>query len=290
MVEILNSIAWGNVNAIEFFKSSALKRGVPEPFWHQVRGAGESLNRFHHVAQTIAPHVAILLHKALNPASYFEGYQLEKISQQDGIAHYRLPEIPVDIFHVPHPVNMKFNEGADHYCTTLANLLVEHKLAPRFPQFLNGQADGKDVMDYLHQHAPLPNECDSFEFVAWVANQLKKYETFMSIPALCELLNKKGYKTTYGTFYNAGRGSYRLVRSTYYRMKKKGDLDCAHNIAVAFRRPNFGYAYATESDQAIEESTAKPSSDLRRFVNNGLEGITLIPPPSKTNNDQTRTG
>jgi hypothetical protein len=44
----------------------------------------------------------------------------------------------------------------------------------------------------------------------------------MSIPALCELLNGKGYKTNYGALYDAGRGSYRLVRSVYHRNDETG--------------------------------------------------------------------
>jgi hypothetical protein len=247
MVEILNSIAWGNVNAIEFFESHARKLGVNKDFWNKVRVAGEPLNRFRHVVQTLSPRVAVLLHKGLNPVSYFEGYRLEKISQQDGITHYRLPEIPVDIFHVPHPVRMKFDQGADHFCTKLAELLVDQKLAPRFPQFLKGQTEAQGVMDHLLQNAPA--DCDKFEFVAWVANELKKHETFMSIPALRELLNKKGYTTNYGMPYDGGRGTYRLVRSVYYREKDKDKLENAHNVAVAFRRPNFNYAYLTNKEE-----------------------------------------
>ncbi len=254
MVEILNSIAWGNVNAIEFFKSSAQKRGVPEQFWNQVRLAGEPLNRFQHVVQTLSPRVAILLHKGLNSATYFGEYQVEKISQQEGITHYRLPHIQVDVFHVPHPVNMKFNKGADHYCSKLAELLIALKLAPRFPQFLKGQADAQGVMDHLFQNAPAQGGCDKFEFVAWVANELKKQETFMSIPALSELLNKKGYETNYSTPYGGGRGTYRLVRSAYYRKKNNGKLESAQNIAIAFRRPNFNYAYLTDSEETTSTS------------------------------------
>ena len=247
MVEILNSIAWGNANAIEFFESSAQKRGVPEQFWNQVRLAGEPLNRFQHVVQTLSPHVAILLHKGLNSATYFGEYQVEKISQQEGITHYRLPQIQVDVFHVPHPVNMKFNQGADHYCTKLAELLTAHKLAPRFQQFLTGQAEAQEVMEFLYHNAPAQGGCDKFEFVAWVANELKKHEAFMSIPALCELLNKKGYRTNYGTEYDAGRGSYRLVRERTTRMIKRGESGTAANIAMSFKRPNFTYAYSTDS-------------------------------------------
>jgi len=144
---------------------------------------------------------------------------------------------------------MKFNEGADYFCAKLAELLIDRKLAPRFPQFLKGQEDAQNVMDYLYRNASAQSDCDKFEFVGWVANELKKRETFMSVPALCELLNKKGYRTNYGTPYDAGRGSYRLVRSAYYRMKNKGEPERAYNVALAFRRPNFNYAYSTDSEE-----------------------------------------
>ena len=249
MVEILNSIAWGNANAIEFFESSAQKKGVPEQFWNQVRVAGEPLNRFQHVVQTLAPRVVVLLHQGLNSATYFGEYRLEKVSQQDGITHYQLPEIQIDVFQMPHPVSMKFHQGADHFCTKLAELLIARKLAPRFQQFLKGQAETQEVMEFLYHNAPAQGGCDKFEFVAWVANELTKHEAFMSIPALCELLNKQGYRTNYGTEYDAGRGSYRLVRSAYYRKQNKGELESARNIAISFRRPNFQYAYLTDSEE-----------------------------------------
>jgi hypothetical protein len=171
MVEILHCIAWGNVNALELFSSTPSKLGVEEGFWEVVRGAGKHLDQFEHVWQTLRPRVVILLHKGLNSATYFGEYQVEKISQQDGITHYRLPQIQVDVFHVPHPVSMKFNEGADHFCAKLAELLIAHKLAPRFPQFLKGQADAQEVMEFLYRNGPAPGECDKFDFVAWIATE-----------------------------------------------------------------------------------------------------------------------
>jgi len=247
MVEILNSIAWGNANAIEFFTSSARRIGVPEDFWDAVRSAGEPLNQFQHIMKTLKPRVAIILWKGLNIAKYFRPYQLEQVLQKDEITHYRLPEIDVHVFHVPHPVNMKFNQGADHFCIGLTKLLIGHELTLQFPQFLAGQADAQKVMEYLHRNGPPQSACDKFDFVAWVAAELKKRDTFMSVPALCELLNRKGYKTNYGSSYDAGRGSYRLVRSAYHRMTKKGEPESAKNIAMAFRRPNFTYAYPTDT-------------------------------------------
>jgi hypothetical protein len=249
MVEILNSIACGNANAIELFTSSAKRIGVPEGFWNAVRVNGEPFDRFQHIVETLKPRVAIILCKGLNTARYFGPHRVELVSQKDGITHYRLPEIGVDVFQVPHPVNMKFNQGADHFCTKLTELLINNRLILRFPQFLARQADAQHVMDYLYQNAPPESACDKFDFVAWVATELTKRDTFMSVPALCELLNSKGYKTNYGASYDAGRGSYRLVRSAYYRLVRKGEPETAKNIALAFRRPNFMYAYSTDSGQ-----------------------------------------
>jgi hypothetical protein len=149
---------------------------------------------------------------------------------------------------------MKFKQGADHFCTKLVELLVHYKLAPEFQQFVKGEEEAQGVMDFLEQNAPSKDSCDKFEFVAWVANELRKHESFMSVPALCELLNKKGYRTNYGSEYDGGRGSYRLVRSVYYRKKNTGDEDSAHNVAIAFRRPNFNYAYVTDTEEGTATS------------------------------------
>jgi hypothetical protein len=102
-------------------------------------------------------------------------------------------------------------------------------------------------MRYLHERAPARGEgFDKYDFVAWVADELKKRDTFMSVPALMDLVNEKGYTTNYGTPFSGGRGSYRLVSGTYHRMVAIGRQDRADNIALAFRRPNFEYAYDTE--------------------------------------------
>ncbi len=160
-------------------------------------------------------------------------------------------------------------------------------LIPAFPQFFEGQEGAKEVMEFLYRNAPTPSECDKFDFVAWVATELKKHDSFMSIPALCDLLNRKGYKTDYGSSYEAGRGSYRLVRGAYYRMVKRGEPATAANIALSFKRPNFTYAYSTESDQATEERIEEPASRRSRFLNDGLEGMTIIASPERDSR-QTR--
>jgi hypothetical protein len=278
MVEILNSIAWGNVNAVELFSSTPSKLGVDKQFWENVRGAGNHLDRFEHVWQTLRPRVVIVLCKGANLTSYFEGFRLERVVEGDWGARYHLPDISVHVFHVRHPNNMRLTEGANYFCEKLTELVGE-ELIPQFPQFLSGQAEARRVMDFLYQNVPDQGRCDKFEFVAWVANELKKHQTFMSVPALCELLNKKGYRTNYGTEYDGGRGSYRLVRSAYYRKKNTGEaggIDSAHNIAIAFKRPNFAYAYSTEEEETAEEEI-KATARFDRFISDGSD-ITFISP------------
>jgi hypothetical protein len=244
MIEILNSFAWAECNAIELHSSKPSKLGVPWDYWKEVREAGKHLDRFKHIAETLRPHVAIILYRGLNPSVYFEGYEYEVISEDGRLVHYRLPEINVDVIHAPHPGSMNRIEGADHFVAKIREIFLQHKITVPFPEFLSSQADGAEVMDYLLKRmADIGAGQDKYEFVARVAEELAKRETFMSVPALMDLVNAKGGRTNYGTQYEGGRGSYKLVSGTYHRMMAAGTPDRAHNVAVAFRRPNFEYAY-----------------------------------------------
>jgi len=88
MVEILNSIAWGNINAVEFFSSTPSKLGVDKNFWEAVRGAGDHLDQFEHVWQTLRPRVVIALCKGANLTTYFKGFRLERLLEEDRVTRY----------------------------------------------------------------------------------------------------------------------------------------------------------------------------------------------------------
>jgi hypothetical protein len=245
MTQILDSFAWGNGNAIEIYSDRL--NGVSRECWEKVRRAGNEFNRFSHVVETLKPHVAVIMYRGIDLKSYFKGYRYELVTSEGRINHYRLTEKNIDVFHVPHPGSMNRIEGTDYFRDKLRDLFVSHGLSAFFPEFLENHEQGKKSMEYLSQNAPkYEKNSDKYIFVTWVASELRKRDTFMSVPALCNLLNQKGYRTNYGTEYLGGRGSYKLLSGTYWRLKNAGNHTDAENVALAFRRPNFEYAYSRE--------------------------------------------
>jgi hypothetical protein len=247
MTEILDSFAWGNGNAIELHSSTPVKVGVPAAYWDSVRRAGERFNRFRHIHETLRPDVVVVTYLGINISTYFQGFDPKVIKKDGRLTHYRLEEAGVDIFHVPHPGSMNRKEGPDYFRDKLKDLFVEHGFNAVFKNFVSGQEEGKKAMEYLHEKAPvIAGSFDKYQFVAWVADELTKRDAFMSVPALVDLVNAKGGNTNYGTPFSGGRGSYRLVSGAYHRLVAAENPAGAHNVAVAFRRPNFEYAYAMD--------------------------------------------
>ena len=193
--EILDSFAWGEVNAVELFSSKPVKMGIPWDYWNQVRIAGEHINRFRHIIATLRPNAALILCKGqgFNRETYFEGCRVEIVSENGRFTHYRLPEDGVDVFHAPHPKSMGFIEGVEHFSKLLHESMLRNRIAICFPQFLTSVNDNKEVTTFLLERSPaLSGDFDKFDFVAWVADEMKKRTTFMSAPALFKLANAKG--------------------------------------------------------------------------------------------------
>lgn len=81
------------------------------------------------------------------------------------------------------------------------------------------------------------------EYIRQLANFLIQTETTMNAENLAEHLNWNNFKTTYDTEYEGGRGTYRLIHTTYDWLTEKGLKDEAENVAKAFKKPNGGFAY-----------------------------------------------
>lgn len=248
---ILDSFAWGNANAVELYGSSHATTKVARSYWDSVRKAGEPLNRFRHLAETLHPRVAVLMNRQVNFKAYFEGYSPEERYRDGRFAQYFLPEVGVDVFHVPHPKSMNFIEGTESFHHRLRELIFRNGFAAEFPEFVTDPDAHHSVINWLLQHGPAREPgFDKFDYVSWVAEELAKRQTFMSVPTLIDLLNARGETTDRGTpFVAENQGPYKLVSASYHRMEGMGTEDGrrrAHNIAVAFRKPNFEYAYSDD--------------------------------------------
>lgn len=241
--DILSSFAWANANAVELWPSILKHTSkVPYETWRAARAAGEHLNRFSHMVETLKPRVVLLTVKSLNLEEFFMGFKLITLESPDpNIGHYRLEGHNIDIFHTYHPGYMRNVGGPWSFLNKLKITLQESGLAPDFPDFISADDTGDDVVRHLMESAPRPegNNYRKYDFVTWVAVELTKHKAFMSVPRLVQMANDLGYLTDYGTTFSGGRGSYRLVRGAYYR----NDPENATKVAEAFRKPDFTYAY-----------------------------------------------
>jgi hypothetical protein len=80
-------------------------------------------------------------------------------------------------------------------------------------------------------------------YVRRLANFLRSNGTIMAATELAEHLNRNGFKTTTGSEYEGGRGTYTLIHATYDWLVSIKAPDDAENVAKAFSKPNGDYAY-----------------------------------------------
>ncbi len=84
---------------------------------------------------------------------------------------------------------------------------------------------------------------DKKEYIRRLANFLVKNNTTMTGENLAEHLNWNEFLTNYGTEYQGGRGTYTLIHATYDWLESIGEDDDAHNVALAFKKPDGSFAY-----------------------------------------------
>jgi hypothetical protein len=83
------------------------------------------------------------------------------------------------------------------------------------------------------------------KYYIWqLASFLAQHQMTMSGEELAEHLNRNKFLTTYGTEYQGGRGTYKLISETWHWVEKELDLpEEAKKIAEAFVKPDGSYAY-----------------------------------------------
>jgi hypothetical protein len=80
-------------------------------------------------------------------------------------------------------------------------------------------------------------------FVFDTAVRLRAQRATMPVHQLADHLNCAGVKTSYGSAYAGGRGTYRLVCTTYHALDRQGRSADAQIVADSFTRPDGTFAY-----------------------------------------------
>ena len=80
-------------------------------------------------------------------------------------------------------------------------------------------------------------------YVYRLASSLYVNRETMSGRTLAEHLNQNGFLTSYGTEYQGGRGTYRLIGVTWKWVNDEHGLREAQKVAKAFVKPDGSYAY-----------------------------------------------
>ena len=70
--------------------------------------------------------------------------------------------------------------------------------------------------------------------ISEIAEECSKNESTMTVTELARRLNEKGLKTSCGSEYSGGRGTYRLIQSAYWCYERKEEHDKAKHIADSF--------------------------------------------------------
>lgn len=84
---------------------------------------------------------------------------------------------------------------------------------------------------------------DKKEYIKRLAIFLHDNGTIMAANELAEHLNRNNFKTSYGTEYEGGRGTYTLIHATYDWLVSIGQKSEADKVAQAFPKPDGNYAF-----------------------------------------------
>ncbi|EIC20854.1 hypothetical protein [Thiorhodovibrio frisius] len=263
--KVLGSFAWGNSNAIEVWATieKYKEQGLPHPSqetWEAAREASKHFNKLEHMLLTLKPKTVLILNSGLEIEDFFAGLDFEGLGKiGERFLRYRVRNFDVDVYHTCHPSYMRNRGGPLGFIREFHDILEEkNSVRIEVSTLLQSEAEkakseDEALLDFIREHAPSAEKADKYELVAWVAATLIKHDAFMVVPTLAEILNDKGFKTDYDTEYSGGRGTYRLVSSTYIRLEKDGAIDEARYVAEAFRKPDLTYAYCSDDESAESE-------------------------------------
>ena len=254
--DILNCFAWGNANSVERWDSKTivkaregLSREDRKAFKAThgiVKNASRVFDDYSHFEKLLAPDVVFIMCESSDCDFYLSKCNPGDPIFRDDNADLRVFKIgKALVVNIPHPQGIMYrsdNHKADFYARQLRSVLEENgAFLPMKNEFL---ADAKMAEDFLSVFARQldPRQLSTRDAVTKIALELRKQDACMTVPCLCRILNKAGFRTNWGHEYSAGRGSYRMLSWFYWHYKAE-ELDVAEAIAEAFKKPNGEYAY-----------------------------------------------
>lgn len=248
-LSILSSFAWGNANAIETASSSGLNKAVLNTQAHRValQAAHEHLDSFELFRKALQPDIVLLTCSRSDCDRYLrhtsDKVPCPVVAGDDSLRAWTTADNKV-IINIPHPARQKFSPlKADGYVSALMHLLEHLGMTEQGRIIRAWNPADRNSPPVLEVFAGCkPEAVTKYQAVATIASELRKYDKTIPAEALAWLLNELGHRTNYGSTYEGGRGTYRLIRSTYHRYEK-GSPIVANDIAEAFTKPDGSYAY-----------------------------------------------
>ncbi len=238
---ILNSFLWANASAIECWNSEGIPEGTDITAHQHAREAAVKLNDYQHIQRLFAPDVAIIMCSIGECNLFLRNITKTLVSNKNNVRVWKTER--GIIFNMPHPNNMRWNNGADFYAQTIRDGLIEHGLFQPLKEFMDCDKDAEKILEVFFSRCN-DSAKNTKEAVAFIATELRKQQATMTVRMLCNILNELGYRTVYGSKYLAGRGSYKMVSSAWhYYQEHLNQSDTAESIALAFTKPNGDYAY-----------------------------------------------
>ena len=254
--DILSSFAWGNTNSIERWDSKTFrdvrKKMTQEEYqafghaYEVVKIASRAFDGYSHFEKLLAPDVVFITCERGDCDRYLSKSNPGEPIFCDDSADLRVYKIGnAIVVNIPHPQGIMYrsdNHKADYYARELRSVLEKNgKFLPMKNEFL---ADDKMAAEFLSVFARQldPKRLSTRDAVEQIAMELRKQDACMTVPFLCDVLNKAGFRTDWGNEYLAGRGSYRML-SWFYRHYETEKPDVAKAIAEAFKKPDGTYAY-----------------------------------------------
>ena len=239
---ILNSFVWGEATAIE--KWDNVKNTASKDAHTIALEFSGMLNDYQHLKNLFAPQVSIICTSGACE-NYLRNTHKSLVFNENGLRFWKADNDL--IFNIPHPDYLHRKNRKQNlpiYAERIRETLIEEGYFQPFLPFMDYDEKSLSLLNLNVFRRCIPKTTEVKDAIAYIATELRKQNAKMTVRLLCYILNQLGYRTKYGSEYQAGVGSYHTI-SLAYRRYSEGfhQEDIAKAIADAFTKPNGDYAW-----------------------------------------------